>query len=374
MDKKIIIGLIIVFIIALFTFFPYNRLTGHATLEESPIEESDSLVILNWEDYLDPEVIKEFETQTGIDVEEVTFSTMEEERALFKAHPETYDIMIIDDWNFRVLNKLNEFEELDKTNIPNFKNIADEYQNLDFDKGNKYTVPFLPGTTGFMVNSRYINPLPDSWDIFWDKKYQGRTAFLDEKREVISAVLKKLGYSLNTEDPSQLAEVKEELLKQNAQMLDTITVRSKLISEEIIIGQIYGSDALYAAEINPNLVYITPKEGISLWMDNMVISKQSKKKEQAYKFINFILEPEIGAMVANYAWCMTPNKESIQYIDEELASDPYIYLPEDILQKSEYFKEVSEETKSVYDNIYQSYQIANSGGKSEALRPITGVV
>jgi spermidine/putrescine-binding protein len=375
MNRNIMIGLILFLIFVFAIFFTYNNkgFTGLATIS-NPIE-SENLVLLNWENYLDPLIIEQFENATGINVEEVTFSTMNEEKALFKANPSAYDIIIVDDWNFRELSKLKEFQELDLSKIPNLKNIDDKYRHLAFDKENKYTIPFLIGTTGLMVNSRYINPLPDSWSILWDEKYAGKTALLDEDREVISAVLKKLGYQLNIEDSAQLFQVKDELFKQKAKLMDTVTIRSKLISEEILIGQIYSGDALYAAEINPNLVYITPKEGVSLWMDNMAISKQSKKKEQAYKFINFILEPEIGAMLANYAWYMTPNKASLPYVDEELSSDPSIFLAEEILEKSEYFNDISEDTARIHKEIFESYRaFALSSETGSGISHITGTI
>ena len=184
------------------------------------------------------------------------------------------------------------------------------------------------GTVGILYNKKMVHEKVDSWGILWDKKYKDEILMQDSVRDAFMVAERYLGYSMNTTDEDELQASKKLLQQQkdNVQAYVVDQVRDKMIGNEAAIGVIYSGEAIYAKRENPDLEYAIPKEGTNIWIDSWVIPKNAKHKENAEKFINFLLKPRIAYMNFDYITYSTPNVPGRALIeDKEIRNSPIAY-------------------------------------------------
>ena len=169
---------------------------------------SEEISFFNYGENIDEETIKEFEKQYGIKVNVETFDDMETMYQKVSNSGVKYDVILVSDALMPRMIKNNLVQELNKDNIPNISQMDEDYLNLDIDPGNKYSVPYMFGTVGLIYNKDVVKEDVDSWDILWDEKYKNRIFMFDTYRDTLGAALKKLGYSLNSENPKEIEEAK----------------------------------------------------------------------------------------------------------------------------------------------------------------------
>lgn len=313
----------------------------------------EQLVIYNWGEYMDPEVLEIFEEETGIHVIYEEFETNESMYPKVQAGAVVYDLICPSDYMIQRMVENNLLAEINFDNIPNIKNIGTQYmeQSKAFDPKNKYSVPYCWGTVGILYNKTMVDEPVDSWSILWDKQYKDQILMQNSVRDAFAVALKYSGYSLNSTDLDELHEAQNLLLKQKplVQAYVVDQVRDKMISGEAAIGVIYSGEALYTQSENPNLVYVVPKEGSNVWIDSWVIPKNAKNKENAEKFINFLCRADIAKMNFDYITYSTPNEAARELIeDEELKNNPVAFPDASVLERCETFKYLGNK----YDNIY----------------------
>lgn len=311
------------------------------------------LNVYNWGDYIDESVIEEFEKEYNIIVNYEDYATNEEMYVKIKSGGTNYDVVFPSDYMIEKMIKEDMLLKLDMNNIPNFKYIADEFKNLDFDPNNEYSVPYMWGTVGILYNQKYVDEPVDSWNILWDSKYEGQIVMLDSQRDSIGVALKKLNYSLNTRSVEELEEAKEELIRQKPLLLAYVgdEVKDMMIGEEAALAVVWSGDAVYMMEENENLRYVVPKEGSNFWFDNMVIPKTSQNKEAAELFINFMTRPEIALRNTEYIGYSTTNSETMKMLDEEVLQNEVAYPSEDVINRCEVFLDLGDFIKE-YDRIW----------------------
>jgi spermidine/putrescine transport system substrate-binding protein len=288
------------------------------------------LNIYNWEDYLGENTIKNFEDEFDM---KVNLKTFEDEDIAFEelySKSGEYDLVIISDILVRKGIEKELFEKINKTNI---KNLNEEKIKLlhqrkiistDYDLKIEYSIPYLFGTTGIIINTDKIDKKANSLEILWDKNYSGKISLLNNVEEVFSMALKYMGKSINTNEILDLMQAKEFLEIQKTLIVgyeDQETIKEKMKSEEIWIGQIYEDGGKLLEGTDSKFKYIFPKEGGVQWVDNFVIPKNAKNKKNAELFINYILRPEVskeiyeyqGVVVFNYLESLNPEYlENIQ--------------------------------------------------------------
>ncbi|MFH1674604.1 MAG: spermidine/putrescine ABC transporter substrate-binding protein [Pseudomonadota bacterium] len=326
---------------------------------------SKVLNVYNWEDYFGPTTLSDFEKKFGVKVNLEIFKDEEEMVSSLQSHPEKYDIIITSGDEIRALVKMRLLAEIDLKNIPNLKNIEQRFRDPHYDPGHRHSVPYLWGTTGIVVNRTFIKDKEDGWSILWNSKYKGKIAMLNNPEEVIGATLKYLGYSVNTNDPSKLDEARQKLFDQSpllAGYLDCITLRAKLISNELWAAQIYSGEGMFAVDKNEALEYIIPKEGTSMWVDCMAIPRDAEHKYTAEVFINYVLNPEVSAEIANYLWYANCNQAARANTQEEILKSPSLYPSKEILKKCEFFQPVgtAEEEKrarQIFNRIWSELRL-----------------
>lgn len=298
------------------------------------------LNVYNWEDYFGPTTIEDFEKQFGVKVNLTLFDDEEMLLSDLQSTPGKCDVFITSEDSVREQIQMRLVAKLNLKNIPNIKNIYKKFLNPNYDPGNKHSIPYLWGTTGIVINKKFIKERDNSWKVFWNPDYKGKIAMLNNPDEVIGAALKMLGYSINSYESSRLEKAGKKLHKQLPLLvgyLDTITIKKKLISGELWAAQIYSGEGMAAVEENEDLVYFIPEEGAAMWIDCMAISRDSPHKETGELFINYILEPKVSAAIANHLWYANCNEAARPYTDKEILESPELYPPENVLKRCAFY-------------------------------------
>lgn len=319
---------------------------------------TNQVIVYNWGEYLDPEVITLFEKETGINVVYEEFETNEIMYPKVQSGAIAYDVVCPSDYMIQRMIENDLLAELNFDNIPNVKNIGQEYfkQSRQFDSENKYSVPYCWGTVGILYNKTMVDEPIDSWSVLWDEKYIDNILMQDSVRDAFAVALKYKGHSLNSTDLDELEEAKELLIEQKplvqAYVIDQ--VRDKMIGNEAAIGVIYSGEAIYTQLENPNLEYVIPKEGYNVWIDSWVIPKNANHKENAEAFINFLCRPDIAKMNFDYITYSTPNTAARELIEDPAIRNSKIAFPDaSELERCETFQFLGDKNDAIYNKLWR---------------------
>ena len=330
---------------------------GFYYAKENDVMNGEKLVVYNWGEYIDPEVLTMFEEETGIDIVYEEFETNEILYPKISSGAIAYDVICPSDYMIQRMIENDLLSEINFDNIPNLKNIGKQYleQSRQFDPENKYSVPYCWGTVGILYNKMMVDEPVDSWSILWDPKYKDNILMQDSVRDAFGVTLKYLGYSLNSIDLDELTEAKNLLIEQKplvqAYVIDQ--VRDKMIGNEAALGVIYSGEAIYTQKENPNLEYVIPKEGSNIWLDSWVIPKNAEHKENAEKFINFLCRPDIALMNFEYITYSTPNEAARELIEDESIRNSEIAFPDlSKYDNLETFQYLGTEADQVYGDLW----------------------
>lgn len=328
-------------------------------------EGAGEVYVYNWGEYIDEEVIDQFEEETGIKVIYDMFETNEEMYPVIEAGGVKYDVVCPSDYMIQKMVENNMLAEINFDNIPNIKEIDPKYMEMSksFDPENKYSVPYCWGTVGILYNTSMVAPedVPTKWSDLWDEKFKDNILMQDSVRDAFMVALKSLGYSMNTTNETELAEARDLLIKQKplvqAYVIDQ--VRDKMIGGEAAMGVIYSGEMLYIQEevanlgLDYQLEYVIPEEGTNLWLDSWVIPANAPNKENAEKWINFLCRPEIAKKNFEYITYPTPNKGAFDLLDPELQNNKAVFPDTDALTNSEVFKYLGNDVDSIYNEYWK---------------------
>ena len=325
------------------------------------------LYVYNWGEYIDEDVISQFEEETGITVVYDLFETNEEMYPVIEAGAVNYDVVCPSDYMIQKMRENDLLAELNFDNIPNIDQIDPAYMEMSqaFDPENKYSVPYCWGTVGILYNTKLLDelgvPAPTKWADLWDERLSGEILMQDSVRDAFMVALKKDGYSMNSESKDELEQAKQELIDQKplvqAYVIDQ--VRDKMIGGEAAVGVIYSGEMLYIQDevanlgLDYDLEYVIPEEGTNLWLDSWVIPKNAKNKENAEKWIDFMCRPEIAKANFEYITYPTPNKGAFELLDEEMQNNKAVFPDINSLKNSEVYKYLGDETDAVYNELWK---------------------
>ena len=310
----------------------------------------EEVTVYNWEDYMNPEVFRIFEQETGIKVNEMFFTTNEEMMISLRVTPGAYDLVFPSDYCVERMISEELITEINFDNVPNFSNIEPWMVNPDYDPENKYSVPFMWGTVGILYDTTKVDDPVDSWGILWNDKYADDIIMLDSIRDTMGITLKYLGYSMNTRDRLELKAASDKLIEQKpivkAYYVDE--TKDEMVAGNGALALMWSGDALYAMEKNENLAYSVPQEGSNVWIDPMVIPTTARNKENAEKLINFLCRPDIAQMNCEYIWYSSPNTAAIELMGEEYTENPTINPPQEVIDRCEFFHDIPDQYLNVY--------------------------
>ncbi|WP_218080672.1 polyamine ABC transporter substrate-binding protein [Anthocerotibacter panamensis] len=283
-----------------------------------------------WSEYIDPQIISDFEKATGSKVVVTLYESNEDMVAKLQGGGVSqYDIVVPTDYIIPTMVKLNLLQPIQKNLIPNFKNLNPKFTNLSFDPGNLYTAPYQWGTVGLAYRKDKVKKAVRSWGLIFDaKQQQGPFTLIDDQRPMIGAAALYLGYDMNTTDKTQLQKVQQVLTeskKRSAGFIGGVGGKNQLLAGTAAVAVVYNGDALRAAKENANIAYLIPQEGANIWQDNLAIPAKAPHLELAHQFINFILNGKVGAQLSNFNQYATPNSSALKFIKPQDLNNPAIY-------------------------------------------------
>ncbi len=317
-----------------------------------------TLNVLTWDGYIPEDVISSFEKSSGIKMNFSNFNDNEEMLSKLSATDSAeYDLVIASDYMIDIAVKMGLIDELDKSQIPNYENIDAVYLNQYYDPGNKYTVPYGPGTPLIVYDPQKIDIDIKGYNDLWNTELKNNIVLLDDARNIIGITLKSMGYSFNETDEEILNKAKDKLatLKDNIHHFDYNNPYESIISGEASVAYMFTPQVLLAIQARPELKVVYPEEGMGFGIDSWFIPITAKNKDEAHEFLNYILEPEIGANISEQIMYMCPNKASYPYLSENFTNNPALYIPTEILGTPEFIKDVGSAT-SIYDKIWTEFK------------------
>ena len=355
--KKLLISALSILVICL------GLLYSRHFIDSSNSGEKLTLTIFNWGEYIDPELIKKFEAETGISVVYETFDSNEAMLTKIQSGSTPYDIVVPSDYMIKKMKKLNLLKKLDHSKLEGFDNIDPQFLNLSFDTNNEYSVPYFWGTLGIIYNKTKVpSDLKfEKWDDLWDARLENNILLIDGAREMMGIALQSEGNSVNdtNEVDLNLAEKKLELLHKNIKAINSDEKKMLMINNEAWVSVVFSGDASAIMTENENMVYSVPKEGTNLWFDNIVIPKTSKNEDAAYKFINFMLRPENAAQNAKFIGYATPNEKAKELLPEDVTSDEQFYPDLSSIKKAEVYEDLSPAMLQLYNDLFLKFKINN---------------
>lgn len=312
------------------------------------------LNILNWSSYIPDSVIREFEKETGIQVNYSTYSSNEECLAKVSSAKEgTYDLIFPSDYMIEIMISRNMLEQLDTSKLNNITNLDSIYLQQSFDPRNQYSLPFVMASTVIAVNREHIKDNIDSYQDLLNKDYVNCITLIDDQRIIIGMALLANGYDMNTVNEEELEVAKDWLLqlKPNIKAFDSDSPKNFLITEEADIAVLWNAEAALAYQENINIEFIYPKEGSALSMDNFAIPKGASHIDEAYHFIDYILRADVmEKIIQSYPY------KNVNQATQALLKPDYLYniasnIPSDIIEDGFYVKNIGEAVK-LYDKLW----------------------
>jgi spermidine/putrescine transport system permease protein len=311
------------------------------------------LNVFIWSNYLPDSVVHEFEQEYHARLNVELYDSNEALLAKLQSGGASYDIIVPSDYMVTVLTQQGLLQELDRDRLTNFPNLDPKLAGLPFDPQNRYSAPYLWGTTGIGYRRDKVTGPVEGWAIMWDAKYKDRLAMLDDMREVMGAALKYQGKSLNDTDQQDI-ESAARLLEQQKPLIrayDSGGFDQLLLSGDAWIVQGYNGQIAKAMSENPSIAYSIPKEGCTVAVDNMCIPRNSPNPGLAVEFMNFVLRASVAAEIANATGYSSPNLAARAFIRPELLANRAIYpLPED-LDRCEFIRDLGQ-TTITYDRYW----------------------
>lgn len=295
------------------------------------------LDIFSWSEYIPQSVLDGFTEKYGIQVKMATYASNEEMLAKLMAGGNSqYDLVVPSNYVINAMAQQKLIQPLDQANIPNIKNINPDMLDMDFDKGNVYTVPYMVSFTLLAVNTKTCPVEIKSYNDLLDPRLKGSLVMVDDSRELIGIALLALGYSFNETDQAKLDEAKEWLLKlvPNVKAYDSDSPKTKMISGETTAGLIWNGEAALAMQENPDIQIAWPKEGVSMAIDNFAVTEGAKHKKAAESFIDYVLDPQTSKLISDEYPYTNPNKAAEQYLSKTYLDCPASNVPSEQVKKA----------------------------------------
>lgn len=325
--------------------------------------------VYNWGEYISNgtdgsmDVNAEFTRRTGIQVNYTTFDSNESLYAKLAGGGADYDIIIPSEYMVARLIEEGMLAELNFDNIPNFKYIDEKFRDPSYDPGSAHSVPYTWGLVGLFYNNEHVTEVPDSWSILWDEQYEGKILMFDNPRDSFAIAQCSLGLDFNSNNPDDWYAAANLLKEQKpivqAYVMDQIF--DKMQSGEAWLAPYYSGDAAILVEENDNIGFIIPKEGTNYFVDSMCIPATSTKKAAAEAYINFMCDPEISGANMDYVGYSTPISAAKEYLDPEVVADPLHYPPEEILENTQVFVNLPQETADLLDSLWAEVKMGGPG-------------
>ncbi|QXD23533.1 spermidine/putrescine ABC transporter substrate-binding protein [Opitutia bacterium ISCC 51] len=319
-------------------------------------EKKDQLNIFIWSEYLDPEVVADFENQLDCDIVIDHFEEPETMLAkLFAGGDSGYDLVVADHRTITALKNRNILAEIRAEAIPNLKHIDPRFRESDFNPDFKFGVPYHWGTTGLFMRQEPGTSVDETWGLFFDpEKQSGQFLLMDDMRATIGVALIYLGYDVNSTDPQALVKAADLLIETKKRSLGfetSILAKNRVLAKEATASSTYSDHGAKGMNADSETAYFIPREGGLIWVDIWCIPARAPHPELAEKFLNFLNDPQINGQNTTYNQAATPNIPARQYSDPSMLENPAIYPPDDVLDRVQYDVDIGDAAK-LYDELW----------------------
>ncbi|MDR1041220.1 MAG: spermidine/putrescine ABC transporter substrate-binding protein [Deltaproteobacteria bacterium] len=307
------------------------------------------LNVFIWSEYIDPDLITEFEKSRGVKVRMDFYESNEEMIAKLQlGRLGIYDIIVPSTYFIPTLLNLDLIQPLDHAKLTNIGNLDPKFRNIEEDPGNSHVIPYQWGTSGLAVRAREGKQTPSSWSvIFSDSADKGNFILFDTARDALGSALKSLGYSYNSTDLRQIEEAGDLLTRTKRHPAfmgfdSGVGGLSKVMGGVAHAAQVYSGEAIKATREDPGLLYIIPEEGCEFWLDVLAVPKGAPNADVAHEFLNYILEPEVAARLATFNNYATPNEAAMEFIPAEDKVNEGMYPPQSLMERMEYMRDLGD--------------------------------
>lgn len=300
----------------------------------------NTLNLFIWSEYMPDEVLADFTKKTGIKVKLTTYDSNETMYAKLKMlGGKGYDIVVPSAEYVSRMAAEDLIAPIDASRLGNLSNLDEIFRDLPYDPKNAHSIPYMWGTTGIAVNTDLVPAgQVTSYADLWNPALAGKLLLPDDMRTTFGMALKVLGYSTNDTDPAHIeqAYLRAKSLYPAVKVFDSDSPKQALLNREVAVAVLWNGEAYVANGENDKIVYVYPKEGANRWVDNLCIPQNAVHADNAYAFINYLLEPEVAAKISQEMGYATPNKAAMPLLPAELRDNPIVYPPADKLQGSEF--------------------------------------
>ena len=363
----------------IFTAVPFAVSANETSDDEAAPLTGVTINVYNWGEYISNgtdgsmDVNAEFTRRTGIQVNYTTFDSNESLYSKLAGGGADYDVIIPSDYMISKLINEGMLAEIDKSNVPNFQYIDEEFTDPDYDPGCTYSIPYTWGLVGLFYNKEYVTEEPTSWEILWDEQYSGKILMFDNPRDAFAIAFNRLGFSLNSTDSYEWEEaamlLKEQKPLVQAYVMDQIF--DKMESGEAWLAPYYSGDAGVLLDENENIGFIFPEEGTNYFVDAMCIPATSSHKAEAEAYINFMCDPEVSGANMDYVGYSTPITAAKEYLSEDVVNSDIAYPDEEVLSNSEVFTNLPSDISALVDSLWAEVKM---GGPGDSLTLIMIIV
>lgn len=299
------------------------------------------VVLFSWADYIDPEVVAQFTQETGIEVRIETYDSPSQMKGYMRSKPGRYDIAVVDEFSMAELSEIQLIAPLNHAEIPNIKNMSEDFMGRDFDPTNRYSVPYTWGSVLIAYRNDKIEEPEESWSLLWDETLKGQIAIIEDEDDAFAVGLISSGFSIRSEKVDELNQVAKKMLDHAKNLrpkyLELEKIKEQLDSGALSAALCYSGDAMVMADENENISCFIPKEGAPLYIDSFTLVRDAPNRENAHKFIDFMSRGEIAGQNATYLWMATPNDAAIPHIDPETLEDTTVFLDKETFAKCGFY-------------------------------------
>jgi spermidine/putrescine transport system substrate-binding protein len=313
----------------------------------------------NWSKYIGKDTLSDFTKLTGIKVNYEEFADEEEMFAKLRSGARGYDLIIGTDYMMPRLKGLNLIDPYPAGALKNFSNIDPQFRNTPFDPDNAFSVPYLWGTTGIGYNKKLVSKAPASWKDLWDEKLAGKISMLDNARDVIATGLLLTGHKETDSDEAAFQQVKDLFIKQRplVKQYTSSTYMDGLVAGELFLAMAWSGDVLQSARENPQLDYVIPKEGSYMWVDSLCLVRGSQNREDTLRLVDYLLQPEVAADIANTVRYATPNAAGKKKMDPSLLKDPRVFPNKEVAARLKFHEVLDPATSQLWNDTWTDIKV-----------------
>jgi spermidine/putrescine transport system substrate-binding protein len=310
----------------------------------------------NWSEYLPEAILEDFTRETGIRVVYTTYDSNEAMYAKLKFPTGAgYDLVVPSTYFISKMAKEGMLLALDRAKLPNFANLDPKVLDKAYDRGNRHSVPYLWGSTGLAFDSAKVDAARmTSWEDLWRPEFKGKLLLQNDPREVFHLALRTLGHPGNSTDPAQIEQAYEKLRKlmPNVRIFNSDSPKTYYLQGEVTAGMIYNGEANAAAEENPRIRFVYPREGAIFWVDSLAIPAGARNVDEAHRLIDYLLRPDIARRISEEIGYATPNAKALLLLDPKVQANRTVYPAPEELARGEFQVDVGDAI-TLYEKFWE---------------------